>query len=168
MPLIGRVSPGLASMCLPLSRKAVYPLTRTCAAFAVFDARPVIHEVENRHHLGELRHAADVIRVVVRDQQVVDLLHARDLAAAWMRRASRLLKPPQPVSISIDSPDGETTKLPVLLPHRWSTLRDSGQNTGLGGSQEQNTGESHSHGEMLSCPQRGRRKHSRSVKRMDL
>src|SRR5258707_8801105 len=28
-----------------------------------------------------------------------------------MRWASRLLKPPHPVSISIDSPDGETTKV---------------------------------------------------------
>ena len=41
---------------------------------ALFDARPVIEEMLDRDPLRQLLHAADVIDVVVREQQVVDLL----------------------------------------------------------------------------------------------
>ena len=44
---------------------------------ARFDRRTVIDERLDRKFLGELRHAADVIGVIVRGDEIVDLRHAR-------------------------------------------------------------------------------------------
>ena len=69
---------------------------------------------------GELGHRAEVIAVPVRRDQMIDLreagvLHRGHDASASRRRAA----PPLPVSISTDSPDGDTNS--VALPPSTST-----------------------------------------------
>ena len=77
----------------------------------IFKILPVIHERADLHAACELRHAADMITVKVGNQHVVELRHTSRFAAAPMRAASRPSKPGQPVSISMDSPDGLTIRV---------------------------------------------------------
>ena len=69
---------------------------------------------------GDLRHRAEVVAVIVGGDQVIDLLRPASLTAAMMRSASRAAAaPPLPVSMSSDSPDGDTNS--VALPPSTST-----------------------------------------------
>ncbi len=59
---------------LPLPQHLLVSLRQSGRALAGFRIRPVVHEVNYGHLLGQRRHASDVIEVVMSDQHVVDPL----------------------------------------------------------------------------------------------
>ena len=66
----------------------------------------VIVEVPDRELLGQLEQRADVVAVVMRGPQVIDLRDAGGRSVSTMRPRSR--SPALPVSTSSDSPAGPT------------------------------------------------------------
>ncbi len=68
--LVPRLEDGMRRLAVQLRVRLLEPRD----LLALFDARPVIEEMRDRDPLRQFLHAADVIDVVVREQQVIDLL----------------------------------------------------------------------------------------------
>ena len=91
----------------------------TLHLLALLDARPVIDEVLDRDALGQLLQAADVVDVVMRQDQVIDV---RDASLGQHRQdAIRVARVRVARVDSTDSPDGETKS--VAFPPSVSTGR---------------------------------------------
>ena len=71
-PATGMGSPGFATMWPDDPRASAYAVSSAAWLAVALDALAVIHERADRKDRGDVRHAADMIHVVVRRDQVVD------------------------------------------------------------------------------------------------